>query len=217
MKKRNQKTLYVALCVLLTFVLWTILIRFVDVKTIGPQESAIGFATINGFFHKLTGINLSLYYVTDWLSLIPLGIVIFFALLGLIQWIKRKSIKKVDYSIFILGGFYITVIAVYLLFETVVINYRPILINGNLEVSYPSSTTVLVLCVMTTAIMQLNERLKNKKSKRIIASVIIAFMIFMIIGRLVSGVHWLTDILGGVILSAGLVTLYRYIIGLRQN
>ena len=217
MKKRNQKALYVALCMLLTFVLWTMLIRFVDVKTIGPQESAIGFATINGFFHKLTGINLSLYYVTDWLSLIPLGIVIFFALLGLIQWIKRKSIKKVDYSIFILGGFYITVIAVYLLFETMVINYRPILINGNLEVSYPSSTTVLVLCVMTTAIMQLNERLKNKKSKRIIASVIIAFMIFMIIGRLVSGVHWLTDILGGVILSAGLVTLYRYIIGLRQN
>ena len=95
-----------------------------------------------------------------------------------------------------------------------VINYRPVLINGYLEASYPSSTTVLVMCVMPTAIMQLGSRIKNKVLRNIVAVTIIVFIIFMVIGRLISGVHWFTDIVGGTLLSAGLVMLYRAIIGL---
>ena len=121
---------------------------------------------------------------------------------------------KVDYSILVLGGFYIVVMAAYVLFEVLVINYRPVLINGYLEASYPSSTTVLVMCVMPTAIMQFNARIKNDVPKRCLAYAITAFIVFMVIGRLISGVHWFTDIIGGALLSAGLVLLYRGIIGL---
>ena len=131
-----------------------------------------------------------------------------FSILGLIQWIKRKSIYKVDYDILVLGGFYIVTIAVYLLFESVVINYRPVLIGGILEASYPSSTTMLVMCVMPTAIMQLDYRIKNKLFRNIVVVTIIAFIAFMVIGRLISGVHWFTDIVGGALLSAGLVMMY---------
>ena len=212
MKKENRRNLRIATCLLLAFLLWTVAIQFIDVEAIGPQESSVGFATINQFVHNLTGVHMSLYTITDWLGLVPLGFVMGFALLGLIQWIKRKHILKVDYNILILGGFYIVVMAVYALFEGIVVNYRPVLIGGILEASYPSSTTMLVMCVMPTAIMQFNARIKNNVLKRFVVSAIIAFIVFMVIGRLVSGVHWFTDIIGGALLSTGLVLMYRAVI-----
>lgn len=215
MKKECQKSLCIGVCMLVSFVLWTILIRFVDVKAIGPKESTVGFSAINAFFHDLTGVHMSLYHVTDWLGLVPIAFVAGFAMLGLIQWIQRKHMKQVDYNLFVLGGFYIVTMAVYLFFEAVVVNYRPVLINGYLETSYPSSTTVLVLCVMPTAMMQFHHRMRNNTCKRWIRFAITAFIIFMVVGRLLSGVHWFTDIAGGALLSTGLVMLYRSIICLK--
>jgi undecaprenyl-diphosphatase len=131
-----------------------------------------------------------------------------FAVWGLYQWIKRKNILAVDRSILVLGVFYIAVIAVYVLFEYVVINRRPVLIEGYLEASYPSSTTMLVTCVMPTAAMQFDSRIKNRALRLCVNAAIIAFVAFMVIGRLISGVHWLTDIIGGMLISAGLVSAY---------
>jgi len=214
MKKESRKNFCIAMCMLVAFLLWTVAIRTIDVQAIGPQESTVGFATINLLVHNLTGVHLPLYIVTDWLGLVPLGFVMGFALLGLVQWIKKKNLLKVDYSILVLGGFYIIVMAAYVLFEVLVVNYRPVLINGYLEASYPSSTTMLVMCVMPTAIMQFNARIKNNVLEQCVASAIIAFIVFMVIARLVSGVHWFTDIIGGVLLSTGLVLMYSAIIGL---
>ena len=214
MKKENQRNFCTAICMLLAFLLWTAAIQFVDVQAIGPQESSVGFATINQFVHTLTGVHMSLYTITDWLGLVPFVFVMGFASLGLIQWIKRKRLLEVDYNILILGGFYIVVMAVYVLFEVLVVNYRPVLIGGILEASYPSSTTMIVICVMATAITQFNARIKNNVLKRCVASAIIAFIVFMVIGRLISGVHWFTDIIGGALLSTGLVLAYRAIISL---
>ena len=208
MKKENQRNFCIATCMLLAFLLWTVAIQFVDVQAIGPQESSVGFATINQFVHNLTGVHMSLYTITDWLGLVPLMFVMGFGTLGLIQWIKRKHLLKVDYSILVLGGFYIVVMAVYVLFEMFVVNYRPVLINGYLEASYPSSTTVLVMCVMPTAMMQMKMRINNTVQRRGINIAIVAFTAFMVIGRFLSGVHWITDIIGGAFLSTGLVTLY---------
>ena len=191
-----------------SFCLWTVLVRLVDVEAIGPRGSTVGFSTFNGIVHKITGVNWYLYTVTDWLGLVPIAVAMGFAIFGLWQWIRRKSIARVDRSILVLGGFYVAVVAVYLLFETVVINYRPVLIEGYLEASYPSSTTMLVMCVMPTTAMQLHARIKRNSLRRWAVLVTIAFMLFMVIGRLLSGVHWVTDILGGILLSAGLVCLY---------
>ena len=214
MKKKNQKNLGAAICMLIAFVMWTVAIRFIDVQAIGPHESSVGFATINQFVHTLTGVHMSLYTITDWLGLVPLMFVMGFGTLGLIQWIKRKHLLKVDYSILVLGGFYILVMAAYVLFEVFVINYRPVLIDGYLEASYPSSTTMLVMCVMPTAIMQFDTRIKNDALKRCVTYAITAFIVFMVIVRLISGVHWFTDIIGGALLSTGLVLMYRAIISL---
>lgn len=211
MRKNNQKILYTVICMLVGFVLWTIAIQFIDKKAIGPQNSSVGFATLNQFIHNLTGVNMSLYTITDWLGLVPLGFAMGFAILGFVQLIKRKRILKVDYSILVLGGFYVVVIAMYIFFEAFVVNYRPILINGILEASYPSSTTMLVMCIMPTAIMQFNNRIKNETLKKLISVSIIVFILFMVVGRILSGVHWITDIIGGAMLSCGLVMLYCFV------
>ena len=210
MKKKNRKGLIVGIGLLVAFVLWTVAVKFIDVQPIGPEGSVVGFATVNRFVHGLTGVNMSLYNITDLLGLVPLGFVMVFGVLGLIQWVKRKHILKVDYSILVLGGFYIVVMAVYVLFEMLTLNYRPVLINGILEASYPSSTTMLVMCVMPTALMQLNTRINNRSGRYIVCALIIIFTAFMVISRLVSGVHWLSDIIGGALLSIGLVLLYYY-------
>lgn len=214
MKKEHRRNVLLAICLLASFLLWTLAIQFIDVQAVGPGESTVGFATINQFVHNLTGVHMSLYTITDWLGLVPLMFVMGFGTLGLIQWSKRKHLLKVDSSILVLGGFYIVVMAVYVLFEMLVVNYRPVLIDGYLEASYPSSTTLLAMCVMPTAIMQLNARIKNNALKRCVTFAITGFIVFMVIGRLVSGVHWFTDIIGGALLSTGLVLMYRAIIGL---
>ena len=205
MKKRN---LLAGSGLLAAFVLWTIGVTRIDVQAIGPQGSTVGFAALNRFVHDLTGVHMELYTITDWLGLVPVAFGFGFAVLGLAQWIKRKHILKVDFSILILGGFYIVTLAAYLFFESHVINYRPVLIEGYLEASYPSSTTLLVLCVMPTALMQLRRRIGNPLFRRCVSVAIAAFMAFMVIGRLLSGVHWVTDIIGGILLSTGLVALY---------
>lgn len=207
--KRNRKRFAVSICLLAAFVLWTAAVCFVDVQAIGPQGSSVGFAGINRFVHKLTGVHFVLYNITDWLGLVPIFVCMGFGALGLVQWIKRKNIRKVDFDILVLGGFYVVIIAAYLVFESLVINYRPVLIGGILEASYPSSTTMLVMCVMPTAIMQLDGRIKNRMLRNIVSIIIIAFVVFMVIGRLLSGVHWFTDIVGAALLSAGLVFMYE--------
>ena len=208
MEKIRKKLFFMGAGFLGAFVLWTVLVSYVDVRAIGQNASSVGFATLNGNVHNLTGVNMFLYTITDWLGLVPIGVAFGFAVLGLVQWVGRKSLFKVDRSILALGGFYIIVLAIYIFFEIVVINYRPVLIDGYLEASYPSSTTMLVMCVMPTAMMQLHARIKSDMFRRCVLISIAAFTAFMVIGRLASGVHWLTDIIGGALVSAGLVITY---------
>lgn len=208
MNTTNKRNWYISIGLLAAFPLWTVALHYVDVAPIGPRGAYVGFATVNQFFHRLTGVHMTLYTVTDWLGLVPIAVALAFAILGLVQWIRRRHIVKVDRSILLLGGFYLIVIAVYILFEYVVINRRPILIDGYHEASYPSSTTLLVMCVMPTALMQCNARIRNDAVRRCVVAAITVFTVFMVVGRLVSGVHWLSDIIGGALFSIGLVMLY---------
>ncbi len=191
------------------FALWTVLIQWVDVQAVGQNGTRIGFADFNVWFHQLTGVHMTIYTITDWLGLVPIFICLCFGVLGLLQLIKRRSLLRVDSDILLLGVYYVMVIACYLIFEMIPINYRPVLIEGRLEASYPSSTTLLVLSVMPTLMFQVNRRVSNAMIRKAVAVFVIAFSAFMVIGRLISGVHWATDIIGSVLLSAGVFMLYR--------
>ncbi len=207
--KNTLKNFAAAGFLLAAFLIFTALMRCVDVRPIGPNGSLVGFAAVNGWFHALTGVHWTLYYLTDWLELVAIGIAFFFGVMGLLQLIQRRSLRKVDVSILILGGFYLTVIAMYLLFNAYVVNYRPVLIENVLEASYPSSTTVLILCVHVTAMMQIRDRMRRGAARTLLLWLLGAFTVFMVLARLVSGVHWLTDIIGGILLSAALIAFYR--------
>lgn len=213
MKTGNKKHRYASVCLLTAFALWTAAVRRIDLAPIGPENTTVGFASVNRFVHALTGVHMSLYVLSDWLSLVPLVIILLFGLLGLSQWVRRKKLKYVDRSILALGAFYIAVMGAFVFFEVNAVNYRPILIDGVLEASYPSSTTMLVMTVMPTAIMQLRERVNNLGIRQWAGTVMAVFTIAMVLARLISGVHWFSDIVGGALLSAGLVYMYSGVAG----
>ncbi len=217
MKTAGIKNLIIGTFSVILFIIWTILIQEVDVQPIGVNGTSIGFATINSWFHSITGVNMTLYNITDWLGLLPIFICFGFGLLGLIQLIKRKSIFKVDFSLIVLGIYYVIVVILYLAFESIPINYRPILINGFMEASYPSSTTLLVLAVMPSFNFQIKNRINNQNIKRLLCFISVLFSMFMVVGRIFSGVHWITDILGSVLLSTGLYFIYKAIILIKNS
>lgn len=209
MKKNGKKMLSVGMIMMVVFAVWTALIQMVDVQPVGQKGTDIGFASLNCWFHKLTGVHMAIYTVTDWLGLVPIFICVLFGGIGLVQLVKRRNVFKVDLDIILLGIYYIIVILGYFIFEMIPINYRPILIEGFMEASYPSSTTLLVLSVMPTLSFQVNRRINNTAVKNGINIFVIMFSLFMVIGRTVAGVHWLTDIIGSVILSTGLFLIYK--------
>ena len=217
MKQRDKKGIISGTALILAFILWTILIQTVDVQPVGVNGTSVGFAAVNTWFHRQTGVHMGLYTVTDWLGLVPIAVCAGFGLFGLMQWIRRKSIAKVDRDILLLGGYYILVILGYLIFEMIPINYRPILIDGHMEKSYPSSTTLLVLTVMPTLSFETHQRIENKKVIVLIDVFVTSFSLFMVVGRLISGVHWMSDIIGAVLLSGGLFILYLFFVMLIKS
>ena len=208
MKDRKKYFLIGSIFVMM-FALLTILIMTVDVQPVGQNGTDIGFAGFNTTFHEMTGVNMLLYTITDWLGLVPILICMIFGGVGFIQLVKRKSLLKVDKDIIILGIYYIIVIMAYLIFEMIPINYRPVPIEGIMEASYPSSTTLLVLSVMPTLVDQTDRRISDSFIKKLIGIFAVLFSIFMVTGRLISGVHWFTDIIGSIILSIGLYYMYK--------
>ena len=209
MNKNGKRKLYPGMILLVFFLLWTLTVKLVDVQPAGETQTPVGFAALNGWFHSLTGVHMALYDLTDLLSVIPLGVCALFGLMGAVQLIRRRSLLKVDRDILLLGIYYVVVIGAFFLFEVFPVNYRPVFIEGELEASYPSSTTLLVLSVMPTLTFQADRRCKGPGLKWTVKILTLVFSAFMVVGRLVCGVHWLTDILGGLVLSCGLFLLYK--------
>ena len=212
MKNKRIGQLFQGSLLLVAFIIWTILVQTVDVQYAGISGTEIGFAVFNVWFHKRTGVHMWIYTVTDWLGLVPVFVCVVFGVIGFVQLIKRKSLMRVDCDIILLGVYYVLVILGYLIFEMIPVNYRPILIEGRMEASYPSSTTLLVLSVMPTLVFQVKRRLKKERVKKVIMILTMAFSVFMVVGRLIAGVHWFTDIVGSVLLSAGLFFIYKALV-----
>ncbi len=209
MKRAENKKIILGLSLIAIFLIFTYLLQVVDVKPLGVNGTNIGFSTLNCIFHKLCGINMMLYIITDWAGLIPIFVAFSFGILGIVQLIKNRRLTKVDRDILILGVYYVVLATLYVIFEMIQINYRPILINGFMEASYPSSTTLLTLGVMPTLTEQIGRRCDNSFIKSTTTVLTIIFSLFMVVGRLISGVHWFTDILGSVLVSTGLFNIYK--------
>lgn len=203
---KNKKNILICILLVLLSIIYTILVKYVDTSIIGPNGSIVGFSSLNSFVFNLTGNNMTLYKITEILGIIPILIALMYAVIGLIQVIDRKSLK-VDKELIALGILYIIVILIYVFFEKCIINYRPVLIDGILEASYPSSHTLLSICICGSALLINKYLFNNKKIYKYINIVSIISMVLIVLGRLLSGVHWASDIIGSIIISITLLKI----------
>lgn len=207
----KRTTLFIAAMIsAMAFVLLLLLLKLVDVQAIGPSGTSIGLASLNKGAFELFGTSEILYKLTKWAIVAPIGVAIIFAIAGLVQAIKRGSLFKVDKEILLLAGLYVAVAAIYLIFEFVVINYRPVLMAGESkpEASFPSTHALLSFSIIGSGTALLPKYLKNKPLLVVIETASCAVMLFVALGRLLAGVHWLTDILGGALISLALIFAY---------
>ncbi len=207
MKKKN---IIISAILTIISIVYVFLVKTVDVKEIGPNNSSVGFSKLNDGFRNIVGTNLTIYKITEIFGLLIFIIVLFYGLIGLYQLIKRKSLFKVDKRLMLLGSLYISLGVLYIFFEKVIINYRPVLIDGELEASFPSSHTILALCVCVSSII-ISKKYINKKYVPKVNLITMILMIIVFLGRTISGVHWISDIIGGILISATLL-MYFYTI-----
>lgn len=204
MQKRRINLIITGIWLLL-FIIFTALVQLIDVEPIGPDNSSVGFASINALVRDSLGAHEIWYSITEWLGMIPLFTAVIFAVIGFVQLIRRRSLFKVDTSIIFLGIFYMITIMMYILFEVYIVNYRPILMEGELEASYPSSHTMLVCCFMAAAMLECGVLIESRTANLMIRLVSVIIMAVMVGGRLASGAHWFTDIIGGLLISGALI------------
>ena len=160
---------------------------------------------------------MTLYKITEILGIIPILIALMYAVIGLIQVIDRKSLK-VDKELIALGILYIIVILIYVFFEKCIINYRPVLIDGILEASYPSSHTLLSICICGSSLLINKYLFNNKKIYKYINIISIISMVLIVLGRLLSGVHWASDIIGSIIISITLLKILEtYYLSIKKD
>ena len=187
------------------------LVKTVDVKAIGPNKSSVGFSGINKAYADMVGSNMTIYKLTEIFGLLVFIIVGVYGLIGIYQLFKRKSLFKVDREIIGLGVLYVLMISVYLIFDKIAINYRPIIIDGELEPSFPSSHTMLAICTCVSSLMVYKKYVPSKFNYLVLFSTVL-LLTLVFLGRTISGVHWISDILGGVIISLTLLTYFYTII-----
>lgn len=216
MKKKVKSSFIVTGLLFLLFVLFTVVVSTVDVRQIGPQGSEVGLATLNEFVFQKLGVHMIWYSITDWLGVVALLTAFCFAVTGLIQAVNRKSLLKVDIRIILLGIYYVIVIVAYVFFEIFIINYRPVILEESvgLEASYPSSHTMLVICIMGAALVLFQQMIQNKMIRVIMNSLSGLVIFITAVGRMISGVHWFTDIVGGILLGITLIQLYASVLRL---
>ncbi len=204
--------IFTALSVLLVF-----LIKNIDVAPVGSFGSVVGLSSVNRFFYELFGFNMFWYKITNAPGIaIDVFVALVFFVIGVREWVERKSIFKVDKNLIVLGGIYFVTFLMYVIFEKYAVNYRPIILPGEngLEPSFPSTHTMLALVIVGTAIMESGRLIKNKNMQRIVKTLLYAVICVTVIGRMISGVHWFTDILGGLFIGAALLSFYCVLVGI---
>lgn len=203
----------------LLFVILIIMLRTVNVAQIGPDGTSIGLSSINGAVFRLTGVSGGWYSFSEILGYLAILIAAGFAVLGAVQLIRRRSLMEVDREILSLGLLYAVTVVLYVVFTKVTVNYRPALMPGEqeLEASFPSSHTMLACVIFISAAMIIGRYLKAAGACRIVRIVLWVLAGLTVAARLLSGAHWLTDILGGVLLSMVLLGVFAAVVSDREK
>ena len=200
---------------LVLFLAVLLLVRTVDVAAIGPEGTSVGLSGVNGAVHEATGFRMALFQITEYLGYLAIALAGFFACVGLVQLLRRRSLKRVDAEILTLAALYVLLAVIYVLFEKVVINYRPIVMPGDSapEASFPSSHTMLACVIFVSAAMLVPRYVRSRSVGVPLMLLLTLLSVVTVVLRLLSGVHWLTDIVAGALISDALLELFAAVLG----
>ena len=203
MIEKKKKWFKISIWLLAVAVIYTVLVKYVDVKAIGPGSTKVGFAAMNGWFKDLIGYNKIFYTISKYAGVIPFLFCAYYGFMGIMDLIKKKSFKKVDFRYYVLACFYVIFVAMYFFFEKAAINYRPIIVDvkEGIEASYPSTHTLLAICLCGSSLIVSKFFIKNETLRKLADIAAWCLMVVIVVARLISGVHWLSDIIGGIIIS----------------
>ena len=114
--------------------------------------------------------------ITDIILIAALALLGVFAILGLTEWIRRKSLKKVDRELLAMLPSLVLMAATYFIFDKLLIlNTRP---NGSGEPSFPSSHTMATTTIFLMAIIALPKYVKNQPLRIQLIPSIISLILF---------------------------------------
>ncbi len=222
-----KKQLILSLILFGAFIVFTFTISHADVQTV-PAISAetlhetdeteeVGMATLNLSVAEKISYHKSMVTVSKVLGIVAILLAVFFMALAVLEMIARKSVLKADKDLYVLAAFYLAVLLLYIAFDFLALNYRPVLLKEELEPSYPSTHTLIGICVFATSAMQFKNRIPQKAVNHTAVIFCLVCLAAIVITRFLSGVHWFTDIIGGILLSAFLISLYMIGIDLVKN
>ena len=148
--------------------------------------------------------------ITDIILIASLAILAVFAILGLYQWISRKSLKKVDKPLLWMSLPLALMAATYFIFDKILIwNTRP---NGSGEPSFPSTHTMVVATIFFCVAIILPQYVKSKIARVIIDLLMLALLALVCVGRVAANMHWTSDVIGGLVFAIIFAVIYYLII-----
>ena len=216
MKKRLYLLVPITLTVL--FIIFTIIVKTVDVYYIAANNSNIGLYTINSnvkaWVESLNKMS-TMTKLSDGILIFSFVFPLVYLIVGIVQWIKRKSLKLVDPHLFVLAGLYVAMVAIYFIFEIAKVNFAPIF-DGKLKPSYPSTHVFFTSCFFFSGIYAAIHLINiEKKYLRAITYALVIFMLLLAgFMRLLSGNHWCTDIFASYILTGMVLSTFIYVYNL---
>lgn len=216
-KLANRRAIVMAALASLVAAAFTLLIKIHDVQPIGPNGSEVGFAKINQAVAGMFPFNSMWYKMTNLALALPVLIALGYAVYGLIQLLQYKKFTKVSRELWLLAGFYIVILLTYAVFEKLALNFRPVILDGELEASFPSTHTLLAACLCGSGIIINQLLVKNRTYRSLLSLIFTLIAILVILGRVLSGVHWFTDIIGGLLISAALLVIFKTVLFLSRQ
>ena len=153
--------------------------------------------------------------ITDIILIASVAVLAVFTILGLCQWIKRKSLKKVDKPLLSMLVPLILMAATYFIFDKfLILNTRP---NGSGEPSFPSTHTMVVATIFLCVALILPRYIKSKVAVITLDILMLALTILVCIGRVAANMHWISDVAGGLIFAVIFAVIYYLIIRRYKN
>ena len=152
--------------------------------------------------------------VTNIILIASFVVLAIFAILGLYQWITRKSLKKVDKPLLWFPLPLVLMAITYIVFDKFLIcNTRP---DGSGEASFPSKHVMIVATIFLLVALILPRYIKSKTAYILLDFFMLTFIILVSVGRVLANKHWPSDVLGALGFAVIFAAIYYLIINLMQ-